>query len=224
MKGMLVAMAGLGIGGAAYAGADSPDFDQQVRMSRAEVYAAFSALAPEGTVTAPDSEEVGKQVSIRVTKETGDSIRYEILFDNDAVVTAELSFEATGDQQSRLTAELDIDAYQLGSAFETNAGMALAMVPESFIDAQFAQMIGEMVKEVEAGRSLQSLGLHSAGLRRGSGSASIDERRGEAEEARRAAVAPMTSGRPMVSTAPMTNPNRAAENYRSGRDQGAGGR
>jgi hypothetical protein len=207
MKGLIFAVSGLGVGGAAFFGADGPDFDQVVNKSPAQVYAAFSALAQEGTITPPRSDEIDRQVSFRVTKTSGEEIHYEVLFDNDPVVTADLTFEAAGEaaQQTRLTAELDIDAYSLGSAFETEAGLALAMVPDSVIDTQFAAMMNDMVKDVEAGRPLPPLALNRAGVRRQEAGATLAQRRSSAERARREAV------RPMI------DPNRAAANYRRGR-------
>lgn len=215
MKTVLFAVAGLGVGGAAYVGADAPDFDGMVRMSRPQVYAAFSTLAPEGITTAPATDELGHKVSIRVRKENGESLRYEILFDDDPVVTADLNFEEAGDAQTRLTAELDINAYKLGSSFQMEAGLGLAMVPDSVIDEQFAELMREMVGQIETGRPLQALGLERAGVRRQNEGESLSERRSEAARARRAAVAPMTRAEPTV------DPNRAAENYLSG--EGAGG-
>jgi hypothetical protein len=220
MKGLMFAVAGLGVGGAAYSAADSPDYDGIVRMSRAEVYGAFSAAAPEGTVIVPDTEELGRKVSVRIAKGAGKSIRYEVLFDDKAVVTADLTFASAGDTQTRMTAELDIDGHALGSAFETQGGMVLGLVPDSVIDAEFAELMGEMVAQVESGRSITPLGLSSLGVnRQGAGagavsaSASVEQRRYAAQEARRRAVAPSTS------TRPMTDPNQAARDHLNGRPQ-----
>ena len=47
MKGMLLTVAGLGVGGAAWFGMDGPDFDRMIERRPIEVYAAFSRLAPE---------------------------------------------------------------------------------------------------------------------------------------------------------------------------------
>ncbi|HEX8194250.1 MAG TPA: hypothetical protein VF552_15250 [Allosphingosinicella sp.] len=217
MKSLVFAVAGLGVGGAAIMGADSPDYDGTVRMSRAEVYAAFSAIAPEGTVVIPETDENGRKVSVRVAKDGGESIRYEVLLDDRAVVTAELEFEPAGDAQTRMTAELDIDGYALGSSFQTEAGVAMAMVPDGVVDAQFAELMREMVAEVEAGRPLRPVGLDAFGVERqsagrGSASASVEERRRAVDASRRAAVAPSTS------TEPMIDPNRAAEDYLAGRE------
>jgi hypothetical protein len=220
MKGLVFAVAGLGVGGAAYVGADSPDYDGMVRMSRTEVYQAFSAVAPEGTVVVPDTESLGRKVSVRVTKALGESIRYEVLVDDRAVVTADLGFAAAGDAQTRMTAELDVDAAAIGSTLQTEGGIALAMVPDSYFDTQFAALMREMVVQVESGRPLSEVGLGQFGVRRsdeGTASADVDERRYAAERARRAAVAPSSS------TAPMTDPDRAAQDYLAGRPSSQGG-
>jgi hypothetical protein len=216
MKGLVFAVAGLGVGGAAYAGADSPDYDGMVRMSRAEVYSAFSAAAPEGTVVLPDTGEIDKKVSIRVAKVGSESIVYEVLFDDQPVLTANLEFEPAGDNQTHLTAELDIDGRALGSAVSAEGGVAMALVPDSLVDAKFAGVMEAMVAQIEGGRPLRPVGLDAFGVSRqsrdGSASANVYERRQAAEDARRAAVAPSTS------TRPMTDPNRAAEDYLAGRN------
>lgn len=212
MKGLLLTVAGLGVGGAAYFGIDGPDFDRMIERRPIEVYAAFSALAPEGTRSEGPSDAVDKKVTLRVAKERGESITYEILFNDRPVVTAELNFEAAGEdgRQTRMTAELELDEYELGSAFETDAGIALSMIPEGLIDTQFANFMDDMARDVEAGRPLAPLGLNRAGLRRHNPEANVHARRRNAEEARQNAARPMSRARPMV------DPNRAAENYRNG--------
>ena len=97
MKGMLLAVAGLGVGGAAWFGMDGPDFDRLVERRPLEVYAAFSRLAPEGTVTQPASDAFDRKVSLRVAKTLGESLTYEILFDDRPVVTAQLAFAPAGE-------------------------------------------------------------------------------------------------------------------------------
>lgn len=212
MKGMLLTVAGLGVGGAAYLGMDSPDFDRMVERRPIEVYAAFSRLAPEGTITQPRSDVVDRQVSLRVAKTLGESLTYEILFDNRPVVTAELAFAPAGEGggQTRMTAELEIDEYELGAAFETEAGVALSLVPETLIDMQFANFMDDMVRDVEAGRPLPPLNLSSAGVRRHNPEASVENRRANAEHARQEASRPNASARPMV------DPSQAAERHRNG--------
>lgn len=212
MKGMLLTVAGLGVGGAAWFGMDGPDFDRVVERRPIEVYAAFSRLAPEGTVTEPRSDAIDRQVSLRVAKTHGESLTYEILFDNRPVVTAELAFAPAGEggRQTRMTAELEIDEYELGSAFETEAGVALSLVPETLIDMQFANFMDDMVRDVEADRPLPPLNLDSAGVRKHNPEANVAIRRANAEQAR------LEASRPSASARPMLDPNRAAEAHRNG--------
>lgn len=213
MKGALLVLGGLGVGGAAWFGMDSPDFDRVVDRRPIEVYAAFSRLAPEGTVTEPRSDAIDKQVSLRVVKQRGESLTYEILFDDRPVVTAELGFAPAGEggRQTRMTAELEIDEYELGSAFENESGVALSLIPEALIDMQFANFMDDMVRDVEAGRPLPPLNLTNAGIRKHNPEANVSMRRANAEEARREASRPVASARPMV------DPGRVAERHRNAR-------
>ncbi len=213
MKGMLFSVAGFGLGGAAFFGmADGPDFDRVVNRSPMQVYAAFSALAQEGTVTEPQSELVKRRVTLRTAKTSGEAIRYEILFDDRPVITADLTFAAADEsgRTTRMTAELDLDAYQLGSAFETEGGMALSLIPEGLIDRQFAAFMDDLVDDVEAGRPLPPLDAGRAGLRAHNVEADPDYRRAVAETARHDAA------RPMVRPVPMVDPNREAARNRAG--------
>lgn len=211
MKALIVAVAGLGVGGVAYFNTDGPDFDRVVKRSPAQVYAAFSALAREGTIRLPErSEAIDRDVAIRVTKAQGETIRYEVLFDDRPVVTADLAFAPEGDgAQTHMTAELELDEYELGSAFENEAGVALALVPERLIDAQFANFMDDMVRDVEAGRPLPPLGLDRAGVHRAREATSAAGHRREVEQQRQAASAPTGSAEPM------SDPSRAARRYRA---------
>ena len=210
MKGLFVGVAAIGIGGAAYFNTDGPDFDRVVNKNPDRVYAAFSALAREGTIRGPrDNDLVDRRVSFRVTKERNESIRYEILFDDRPVVTADLAFAAAGEGQTRMTAELELDEYELGSAFENDAGVALSLVPEVLIDTQFANFMDDMARDVEAGRPLPPLELGRAGVRRAQAEADPRVRRHRAEEQRQAASAPTATAEPM------SDPSRAARQYRN---------
>lgn len=213
MKNILFGMAGLGIGGAALFGMDSPDFDRTINRPPAAVYAAFSALAPEGSRTSPAGEGIDRTATVRVEKTRGEAIRYEILLDDRPVVTADLAFApAEEGRATRMTAEIDIDAFELGSAFETQAGVALSLIPDSYIDRQFASFLDDMVKDVEAGRPLPALGLARSGIKRsGSESTNVTTRRIQAEANRRAA------SRPVADAAPMVDPTRAARDHVNGR-------
>jgi len=220
MKGMLFAIAGLGVGGATYFGLDGPDFDRVIKKSPMSVYSAFSALAPEGTRTERGSDASGgRSVTLKVVKERGESLVYEISFDNRPVVTAELTFAPAGEGggETRMTAELELDEYEIGSAFENDAGMALSLIPEGLIDMQFANFMDDMVRDVEAGRPLPPLAMNRTGIRRSGDTQSLTQRRYEAEEARRQASRPRSgAARPNTTARPMADPNRAAANFRNG--------
>ena len=218
----------LGIGGLCACGAwyfsDAPDFDRVVNRPPMEVYAAFSRLAQEGIVTPPNQQGPGPRVSFKVEKSRGQTIHYEIRFDDRPVVEADLSFVPEGEdgRQTRMTAEFDIDSFELGSAFQTDAGVALSMVPDRFIDAQFARFMDHMVRDIEAGRPLPPLGTRAFGVRSSASArreADPDYRRARAAARQRAAVRPMHDARPMV------DPNRAADRYlREGRQDRGGQR
>lgn len=211
MRSILFGVASLGVGGFAFASLDGPDFDRTLKRAPASVYAAFSQLAPEGSRSEETAD--GRRATIRVEKVRGESIHYEILLDDRPVVTAELGFEGADEgRATRMTAEFDMDAYELGSAFETDAGVALSLVPESFIDRQFASFMDDMADDIEAGRSLPPLSLARSGVQaKDNPEASVEVRRELAEQGRRDAV------RPMVRPEPMVDPNRAARNYLNGR-------
>ena len=211
MKNFVLSVAGLGVGGAAWYGIDSPDFDRTINRPPAAVYAAFSELSEEGTFAAPEDEDLGRTVSIRTVKAQGEAINYEILVDDRPVVTAELTFSPAGEGGSatRMTAEFDIDAFELGSAFETEAGVALSMVPDAYFDRQFAAFMSDLADDIEAGRPLPPLEGNRLGVRE-RGSAGAQPSRGAMMRDQRAAARPMTDARPMV------DPEAAAEAYRRG--------
>jgi hypothetical protein len=219
MKTLAVGMTGL-CAGAAWYMSDSPDFDRVVKKAPTEVYAAFSRLAQEGIVTPPGQSGPGPRVSFKVEKVTGQSIHYEIQFDRRPVVEADLTFAPAGEdgRQTRMTAELDIDGFELGSAFQTEAGVALSMVPDRLIDMQFASFMDDMVRDIEAGRPLPALGTSRMGVRSAGDRVETDpdRRRRRAEARQRAAARPMTDARPMV------DPNRAADRYLDGRQPEGG--
>lgn len=196
------------------AGSPGPDFDRVVNREPMAVYAAFSALGPEGTVTYGPTSDSPRRITRRIEKTLGEEIHYEILVDDRPVIDTRLHFEPGPDNKgTRLTAEFDLDAYALGSAYETEAGVALSMVPDGYIDQQFASFMNHRVADIEAGRPLPPLDLASSGLRhaRRDGK-TVSERRRIAERERRAAAAPMVRARPMV------DPNRAAADHLAGRE------
>jgi hypothetical protein len=213
MKAALCGISALGAGGIYFlAGSPGPDFDRVVNKPPMTVYAAFSALGPAGTTSEGPTGGMQHRITRRVEKTPGQEIHYEILLDDRPVVDVDLHFAPGPDNKgTRLTAEFDLDAYALGSTYETEAGIALSMVPEGYIDQQFASFMNHRVADIEAGRPLPPLDLASSGVRqaRPVGS-SVAARRSIAERERRAAAAP--SARPT----PMVDPNRVAEEHIAG--------
>src|SRR5207253_6106668 len=150
MKLLILGMTGLCAGGTAWYMSDSPDFDRVVKKSPAQVYATFSQLAQQGTITPPGQEGKGPRISFRVAKVEGRSIHYEIQFDQRPAVQADLTFAAAGEdgRQTRLTAELDVDTSALGTSFQTEGGIALSMLQDRVIDAEFARMMNRAVDNI----------------------------------------------------------------------------
>jgi hypothetical protein len=229
MKILTLGVTGLCASGAAWYMSDSPDFDRVVKKSPAQVYAAFSELAAQGTVTPPDQAGPGPRISLRVDKVQDRSIHYEIQLDRRPVLAADLAFAAAGDdgRQTRLTAELDVDVQAIGAAFQaetglqTDAGVALSLVSDRIIDSQFARLMDHMADDIEAGRPLPPLRARDMGVREASARADSDPwlRRARAEARQEAASRPMTDARPML------DPNRAARDYLNGDNRdGNGGR
>jgi hypothetical protein len=214
MKAALCGISALGAGGIyMFAGSIGPDFDRVVNKPPMTVYAAFSALGPEGTITQGPTADNQHRMTRRIQKIAGQEIHYEILLDDRPVVDVDLHFEPGPDNKgTRLTAEFDLDAYALGSAYETEAGIALSMVPDGFIDQQFASFMNHRVADIEAGRTLPPLDLAASGMRRARATgSSLAERRSIAEHERREAAAPTVSARPMV------DPDRVASEHVAGR-------
>src|SRR5207237_2958864 len=106
-------------------------------------------------------------------------------------VQADLTFAAAGDdgRQTRLTAELDIDTSALGTSFQTEGGIALSLLQDRVIDAEFARMMNRAVDNIEAGRPLQPLRASDMGVREASSRMATDPRlqRARAEAGRQAA-------------------------------------
>src|SRR4051812_44808060 len=200
MKAALCGMSLLGAGGIyMLAGTAGPDFDGLVNKPPMTVYAAFSALGPEGTITQA-SGDAQHRMTRRIHKIAGEEIHYEILLDDRPVVDVDLHFAPGPENKgTRLTAEFDLDAYALGSTYETEAGIALSMVPTGYIDQQFANFMAHRVADIEAGRPLPPFNLASSGMRRARATgSSVAERRSIAEYERREAAAPSARATPMV--------------------------
>ena len=160
MKAGILGMCAAGAGGCyLLAGTPGPDFERVIDRPPMTVYAAFSALGRRATMSGGPAERLDSAASPAAsTRNAGEAIHYEILVDDRPVLDVELNFAPGPDGRARrMTAEFDIDAYALGSAYETTAGIALSMVPEGYIDQQFAQFMDDMADDVEAGRPLPPL-------------------------------------------------------------------
>jgi hypothetical protein len=213
VKAGLLGMCACGAGGIYFlAGTPGPDFERVINRPPMTVYAAFSALGAEGVASEGATGTGQRRLTRRIDKELGEAIHYEILLDDRPVVEVDLHFAPGPDGRgTRMTAEFDMDAYELGSSYETSAGLALSLVPDGYIDQQFARFMDDMADDVEAGRPLPPLSLGRAGMRRASAAPeSLAERRYQAESDRRRAAAPMNRARPMV------DPNRVAERHLNG--------
>lgn len=220
MKSLILGMAGLCAGGTAWYMSDSPDFDRIVKRPPAQVYAAFSRLARQGSVTPPGQPDEEPRLSFRVDKVEGRSIHYEVRVDQRPAVEVDLTFAAAGEdgRQTRLTAELDLDTAALGNEFHTEGGVALALLQGRVVDGEFARFMNHLADELEAGRPLPPLTARALGVREASARVEFDPRmrRARAEAERRAAARPMSNARPMV------DPDRAAEHYLNGGDRDGG--
>jgi len=208
MKTLLFGIGGTGLCCALLlAGTPGSDFDRVVAREPRVVYAAFSAIAREGTVSEGPTDGFPRRISRRVRKVSGQSINMDFLIDDRPVVEVEVNF-APVEGGTRITAEFDMDPYELGSAFETEAGVALSMVPQGYLDRQFANFMDDLADDVEAGRPLPPLSLTGSGVQpRRNPDADILHRRRQAERARRDA------SRPMMRATPMSDPSRVAREH-----------
>ena len=102
MRSIMFGMAACATGGAAWwAGSPGPDFDRFIDRPPISVYAAFSALGNEGTVTEPASGDT-PSMTRRITKIGGQSIKLELLLEDRPVMEVELNF-APGPDGARPT-------------------------------------------------------------------------------------------------------------------------
>jgi hypothetical protein len=204
MKAVLFGVSTLGVGGIyLLTGTPGPDFDRSVSKQPMAVYAAFSALGPAGDVTQGPTRDMPHRITRRIEKKPGESLRYEILCDDRPVVNVDVHFAAMPENKgTRITAEIETHPVELGNAFETEAGVALSMVPQGFIDLQFAHLMNDLADDIEAGRPLPPLDLAHAGIRRAGEPTTAAGRRDENEAARRRASAPSLRPTPMIDPDP----------------------
>lgn len=222
MRFMISSAAVLGVGGWAAMTMDpsAPDFDKVVPRPPAEVYAAFSDTATDGTTTIPGEGDM-PSITVRVDKETGESISYRVLLGETEAVSVDLEFEPAGNGDStRVTAELDIDQDEIRSLIRRAGGDTahIPRIPNMLFDMAFRQQMEDLTDRVARGEPLG--GIQETGFAAwqgiSSGRADLDPGRSVAaeriaREARQdAAVRPMTTARPMM------DPNASAQSYRGG--------
>src|SRR6478735_6807872 len=100
MKAALCGISALGAGGIyLITGTPGPDFDQIVNKPPMTVYAAFSALGPEGTITTAPTGSNQHRMTRRIEKTVGEEIHYEILLDDRPVIDVDLHFEPGPDNK-----------------------------------------------------------------------------------------------------------------------------
>src|SRR3954465_11904290 len=106
MKAALCGMSLFGAGGIyMLAGTAGPDFDRIVNKPPMTVYAAFSALGPEGTINEGPTRNNPLPMPPRIEKVPGRELHYQILLDDRPVIDADLHFAPGPDNKgTRLTA------------------------------------------------------------------------------------------------------------------------
>jgi hypothetical protein len=210
MRGVLMGVAAMGVGGAAFnhGFGDSPDFSREVHKSPSAVYSAFSALAEAGENTT-EAGPAGVAITQRVTKVSGKSIVVEALAGGKSAIRIEVDFSsAQNGAATAVVGEVDVDPAVL-STLDPDLGRAFQALPTAAVDIGFAKWMGDNVRKIEAGIPLENFDITNPGFSDSTGarspSAAVNARRWEAEEAQRRAAAPMT------------DPNQAARDYMNGR-------
>ena len=226
MKGLILGVMGVGAAGTVYvstSGTATPnDFIGVVHKSPAQVYAAFSSMAPEGVQSVPSPDGWGSRFVQRIVKVPNEQVKMELLIDDRRILLAEIQLQPAEGNATQVAAEFDFDLALLSQiAREHGAGddaLPILSVPEGLIDHTFAMVMREMVADIEAGRPLKSLA--DTGSRWGSGGRerpASDAMRARAEWQQRASVQPQSDARPAV------DPNEAARTHVSAQSQQSGG-
>lgn len=198
------------LGGAALSGAMSGhDVERVVAKPPQAVYAAVSAIAREGKVRSEDPN-AENQIVLKVDKELGRSIRYEVARDNEVLGELAFGFEPEGEAHTRMTVDLELDRGEVAKLGEGGANIAL--LPDTMVNFALSQVIEEMADDIEAGRSLPAIDNYQSRMRRQLDSDSPSERRSAAKRHQAAAVAPMASAKPMV------DPKQSAREYLHGKN------
>ena len=109
MKGLILGVMGVGAAGtAAYVGTSGngmpDDFVGIVHKSPDKVYAAFSALGPEGVVTMPTPSGWGSRIVQRIVKVPNEQVKIEISIDDQPLLTADVQMQPAEGGATQLAA------------------------------------------------------------------------------------------------------------------------
>lgn len=201
MKSVFFGMSTLGIGGAALTGAMSGhDVSRTIAKPPAEVYAALSAVAVEGDQSEATGNGQGTY-TLRVKKDPGNSIHYEMLVDGKSLGEVEFEVEAEAEGAgTTLNADIEIDkgaiAAKLGGVDPTFR--KLAAVPDVVITLGLSKVVDQMKTSIENGVPLSSLTTYKTAAWYGASGASRAESSYAAQGRQSARAAPMMTARPMV--------------------------
>lgn len=208
----MLGVAGIGgVGAAAYVGSGGgpDDFVGHVNKSPQAVYAAFSALGPEGEISVPGQGGWGSTVKRRIVKVTNEQVKIEVEVKGEVLVSAEVQIAPEGDG-TRLAAEIDFNTAAMNDLMREEGGPTVPrqIFEEYMLDQAFAQAMQEAVSRIEEGKPLVSLA--ATGARWGSdgsthGSRPSGSRGGSWQQ--RQAVRPQLEARPAI------DPNAAAREH-----------
>ncbi|HYI41626.1 MAG TPA: hypothetical protein VE053_15060 [Allosphingosinicella sp.] len=219
LKVMVFGFAAAGVGGLAMTGdfAGGHDAERLVAKSPAAVYAALSAMAPEVTRVIP-AENDGPPMTLEVRKDAGKAVHFALSVEGRTIGSVDLSVTPDqGGAASRLAADVELDQAALAKRFgDPDATGEWVPAPEALVNLTVGQMLGELARDIEAGKSLKMFDSGDlAGLRSRMGNSGPG---GEMrEEMRDTAPAPMKA-QPFGSTKPMVDPNaEARKNINGGR-------
>lgn len=209
VKAVILGVAGIGgMGAAAFVGGGGgpDDFIGHVNKPPQAVYAAFSALGPEGEVSAPARGGWGSGFKQRIVKVAGEQVKLEFEVDGAVLISADIQFSPEGDG-TRIAAEVDFDEEAMREMLRKAGGTELPAFAyeEYLLDQAFAHVMKEAVSRIEEGKPLHS--LHETRARWGRDGSTRGSRvtpQGAGGGERREAVRPQLDARPAI------DPNAAA--------------
>lgn len=229
MKGLIMGVAGLGaVGATAYVTTGKTAVDDYVGIinrSPQEVYAALSAIGPDGVIGMPVADAPGApRVAQKISKQAGKSVRVEVMLDDKSFASVEFEIEPAEGGKTRIAGEVDLDTSAINDAIRARGGPGLPMgagLAEGMLDRAFAAAMERAVQQINDGGSLSVLALGQAGFARptwgGDGSPSFGGGPGRMAATPSwtapASARPRVSARPAGSTEAAVDPNRAVREH-----------